>query len=94
MSDPPAATRWLVEGQVQGVGFRWSTQRYASRIGLSGWVRNLPDGRVEVVAKGTPNQLAELERFLRESPRPAYVENVEKTSIPHEEVIDKSFLIK
>lgn len=94
MSEALVAARWLVEGQVQGVGFRWSTLRYASRIGVGGWVRNLPDGRVEVVAKGTPNQLAELERFVRDGPGPAYVENVEKTSIPHEDVTDKTFVIK
>ncbi len=45
--------RYLVEGRVQGVFFRASTQAEAVRLGLLGWVRNLPDGRVEVLASGT-----------------------------------------
>ena len=44
------ATRFLVQGLVQGVGFRYFVYRSADRLGLSGFVRNLPDGRVEVVA--------------------------------------------
>jgi len=44
--------RYLVEGRVQGVFFRASTQAEAVRLGLLGWVRNLPDGRVEVLASG------------------------------------------
>ena len=43
--------RFLVSGRVQGVGFRWFTHREAERLGIAGWARNLPDGRVEVLAK-------------------------------------------
>jgi acylphosphatase len=46
------ARRFLISGRVQGVGFRYYAERVASRDGIHGWVRNLPDGRVEVFAEG------------------------------------------
>jgi acylphosphatase len=49
--DPVRVTAW-VRGRVQGVGFRWWVRRRAVEAGLAGWARNLPDGRVEVVAEG------------------------------------------
>jgi acylphosphatase len=55
--------RFLVSGRVQGVGFRYFARRVAGRLGLVGWVRNLPDGGVEAVAEGSPEDLA---RFLSE----------------------------
>ena len=48
----------VIEGKVQGVFFRANTQRMAASLGLTGWVRNLPDGRVEVVIEGEENNLA------------------------------------
>ncbi|MBN2114330.1 MAG: acylphosphatase [Acidimicrobiia bacterium] len=65
---PPAARRFLVQGRVQGVGFRWSTMAEAERLGLAGWARNLPDGRVEVHAQGNPAALAALAAWLRAGP--------------------------
>ena len=56
----------LFSGQVQGVGFRWTTQRIASGLPLHGCVRNLPDGRVEVVVSGTPDNIQRLIDRLRE----------------------------
>ena len=53
--------RYLFHGQVQGVGFRYTTQRLAAGHDLAGYARNLPDGSVEVVAEG---QAGELDRFL------------------------------
>jgi len=47
-------------GSVQGVGFRYTVQRYAKNIGLSGWVRNLNDGRVEIVVEGKKGDIEEL----------------------------------
>jgi acylphosphatase len=54
----------LVSGRVQGVWFRAYTQRKARELGLTGWVRNLPDGRVEVMAEGPRPQLEALAQWL------------------------------
>jgi len=70
---------YLVSGMVQGVGFRYFTQREARRIGVRGWVRNLKDGRVEAIADGTDEQLEEFERALRQGPRGASVTDVHAT---------------
>jgi acylphosphatase len=69
--------RLVVRGIVQGVGFRVSVARRAH--GVAGWVRNLPDGRVEVVLEGEPETVAAVEAFVREGPRGARVEEVEAT---------------
>lgn len=68
--------RILVEGRVQGVGFRMSTRDRARSLGVTGWVRNRPDGRVEVVAEGPREQLDRLVEFCREGPSFARVEGV------------------
>lgn len=86
--------RWLISGEVQGVGFRWFAARHAEALGLRGWVRNLPDGRVEVVAAGLETQLTELGRQIQDGPRLSRVDGVEKTDIPHEGVECKSFEIR
>ncbi|HKK04851.1 MAG TPA: acylphosphatase [Gammaproteobacteria bacterium] len=68
--------RCLVAGRVQGVFFRASTQRRAEDLGLTGHARNLPDGRVEVLACGAPSALEELEAWLWRGPSEARVEDV------------------
>lgn len=66
-----------VVGRVQGVGFRWWTRRQADELGLVGWVMNADDERaVELVAEGSPDALAELERRLWSGPNGARVETV------------------
>ncbi len=67
---------YLVGGRVQGVFYRATTEETARRLGLSGWVRNLSDGRVELVACGEPKKLAELEAWLWEGPAGARVEQI------------------
>lgn len=67
----------LVSGQVQGVFFRDHTRRWAASLNLTGWVRNLMDGRVEVVAEGDKESIENLISRLREGPPMAYVENTE-----------------
>jgi acylphosphatase len=65
--------RCLVEGRVQGVFFRAATKQEADRLGIAGHAVNLPDGRVEVVARGTEDALGRLRRFLHEGPPQASV---------------------
>lgn len=66
-----------VHGEVQGVGFRWFTMRAATRLGLTGWVANEPDGSVTVVAEGTDEALDELTGLLAAGPAGAVVTRVE-----------------
>jgi acylphosphatase len=69
--------RMLISGRVQGVCFRAYARDEARRLGLKGWVRNLPDGRVEVLAQGEPDTLKALESFCRKGPPYARVTAVE-----------------
>jgi len=72
-----ARVHLLVKGRVQGVFFRQSTVDEAERLGVAGWVRNLPDGRVEVLAEGGRDALEGLVRFCHRGPPAARVEGVE-----------------
>ena len=72
------AHRYFIRGRVQGVGFRDFAQRAAAQLGVSGYARNLDDGRVEVYAVGTPEQLSELAGLLWTGPRFASVRGVEE----------------
>jgi acylphosphatase len=76
-----ASYRYLVRGRVQGVGYRYFVQREADALGATGFVRNLPDGSVEVVAEGSDGVLAQLEARLREGPSFARVSDVERLAI-------------
>jgi acylphosphatase len=66
-----------VRGLVQGVNFRYATQRRAQQLGLTGWVRNRHDGSVEVVAEGPRARLEQLMDFLRRGPPAASVSEVQ-----------------
>ena len=65
-----------IGGRVQGVGFRWFVREEARRLGLSGWVTNLPSGEVEVAAGGDGSSLARLRRALEVGPTSAGVTDV------------------
>lgn len=69
----PEVYRFRVEGRVQGVGFRQATRAKATALGLRGWVRNLPDGRVEGLASGHPVALGALRDWLALGPPAASV---------------------
>ena len=70
------ARRLVASGRVQGVFFRDSTRREANRLGVTGWVRNRPDGTVEAYAEGAPEAVEALVRWAREGPRHADVDDV------------------
>lgn len=82
--------RYLVSGRVQGVGFRYFVLREAQALGLVGFVRNLRDGRVEVVAAGPDSKLAKLEALLWRGPMMADVKMVEVEPTDPPEVEDFS----
>jgi len=94
MKTASSSVRWLVSGRVQGVGFRWFVLRRAEELSVVGWVRNVPDGTVEVVGIGDLSSLQRLEESLKAGPRFARVENVEKSDFPHEVGVLKSFDIR
>lgn len=75
--EPALRRGFIVSGRVQGVGFRWWTRREATRLGLRGSVRNLPDGRVSVMAVGVERVVNELRAALAGGPPLARVSSVE-----------------
>jgi len=68
----------VVHGHVQGVGFRFWTERQAARLGLVGWVANRPDGTVEILAQGTHDQVVALLRRLKSPMTPGAVEHLDR----------------
>ena len=75
------ARRWLISGEVQGVGYRFFAQRVAARHQVSGYVRNLPDGRVEVLAEGAPAGVEGFKHDLAAGPAGSSVEQVEELNL-------------
>lgn len=71
--------RFIVRGRVQGVGFRFFVEREAHMLGLAGWVRNNPDGSVEVLAMGSREQLLALRAKLQRGPRASRVDAVDES---------------
>jgi len=70
------ARRFVISGRVQGVGFRYFTKDTADREGVTGWVRNLPDGRVEALVEGEADAVTRVERALWQGPGGARVATV------------------
>ena len=78
--------RFLVSGRVQGVFYRDSTRRQAQAIGVTGWVRNLYDGRVEVLACGDGRKLETFKNWLEIGPEYAKVTNIEVITENHADI--------
>ena len=83
-----AAKKFVISGRVQGVGFRFFAERWANQLGISGYVKNLWDGTVEVYAIGDAVSLEEFKLRLAEGPRMAHVTSVSES----EEAVDKRYL--
>ncbi len=81
------AKKFSMVGRVQGVGFRYFAEHWASQLGICGYVKNLWDGSVEVYAIGDPVALEELKRQLAEGPRSAHVTSIMESDEP----IDKRY---
>ena len=79
---------FLIQGRVQGVGFRWFVQREATELELRGWVRNTDEGDVEIVAAGSPQDLAELRASLKRGPRGSRVDRVIEHTLEENEASD------
>jgi acylphosphatase len=71
----------MISGDVQGVGYRFFAQRVAARHQVVGYVRNLPDGRVEVHAEGTPESIEGFKHDIAAGPQFSRVEQVEEVSV-------------
>jgi acylphosphatase len=82
-----------VHGRVQGVGFRWYVVEKAQELGLAGWVRNRPDGRVELAAAGPQDALERLEQAVRAGPRGARVETLKTLAAVEVQSLAKPFEI-
>ena len=80
--------RVVVHGRVQGVFFRDSTRQRAAAAGVSGWVRNCPDGTVEAVFDGPDDAVARMVDWMREGPRAASVEHVDVSEEDGSEDLD------
>jgi acylphosphatase len=93
VDEPKQARKYLISGSVQGVGFRYFTQRAAAKIKVGGYVKNLGDGRVEVFAMGTPQQLRELRSVLERGPRLSSVTQVSEQSVSIDPQYDGGFVI-
>ncbi len=86
--------RLVVRGEVQGVGFRWFVVRRASGLGLAGWVRNNPDGSVELVAAGAAPHVDALQREVAEGPPRATVTSVEAHPVAAAEAFPIPFEVR
>ena len=80
-----AARHLQITGRVQGVGFRYSMQREAARLGVHGWVRNRRDGSVEALVQASEEAIAAITDWVRRGPPGAHVENVRVANIDTEE---------
>jgi acylphosphatase len=84
------AARFIVGGKVQGVFFRASTREQASALGLRGYAKTLPDGRVDILAVGDAEAIDQLADWLRRGPPQARVDELERVEVSEDEMRDGS----
>lgn len=83
-----------VAGRVQGVGFRWFARQQARRLGVDGWAVNTPAGTVQIVAKGEPDALKQLESAVAQGPSGAIVKSVTELPAVAEDEIPEGFDVR
>jgi acylphosphatase len=93
VKEPKQARKYLISGTVQGVGYRYFTQRAAAKMKVGGYVKNLRDGRVEVFVIGTPQQHRELRTLLERGPRFSSVTEVKEEAASHDPQYETEFVI-
>ena len=94
MDEEKQTKRYFVSGTVQGVGFRFFVQREAQKLHVSGYARNLLDGRVEVLAIGSPKQLDAMKKALERGPRFSSVSGVREEAAQPNTLFEKTFVIE
>jgi acylphosphatase len=94
VSESRLAKRYFVSGRVQGVGYRYFVQDAAEKFGIAGYVRNLDDGRVEVLAVGTSGQLAQFRELLKRGPTFSSVSEVREETAGDERGYETGFVIR
>ena len=93
VKEPKQARKYLISGTVQGVGYRYFTQRAAAKMNVGGYVKNLRDGRVEVLVIGTPQQHRELRTLLERGPRFSSVTEVKEEAATPDPQYETEFVI-
>ena len=93
MKQAKQAKRYFISGSVQGVGFRYFTQRAAEKLSISGYVRNLRDGRVEVYAMGAEEQLSGFKGTLKDGPNFSIVQEIREEPAGLDAQFEKTFVI-
>jgi acylphosphatase len=92
--NPTVRKHWFVSGRVQGVSFRAFTYESATDLKLTGWVRNLTDGRVEIVAQGPEKTISQLLEKVKKGPAAAHVEGVKEGRLDEKEKLADHFEIR
>ncbi len=79
--------RYIIKGRVQGVGFRYHILKEAEKTGILGFVKNLPDGSVEIIAQASKIEIEDFETFIKKSPGHSIVEDIKKSEPEKHEIL-------
>lgn len=92
--DDERVLRWIVTGRVQGVSFRYFTEQAASFLRLSGWVRNLSDGSVEIRVRGSADKIEKLREQVERGPRMSRVDSVAEQELAADTALPEKFEVR